>query len=416
MKNSFFIAILFSLLLYSCGNQPAQNKENVSEKETAETLLNKPFPQNEKFENCIKPNHISQAQLNKEAVDYYEKWKSDYLKPTDLEGGYYVHGECTNCKVPSKGTSESHGYGMLITVLMAGHDSLAKTYFDGLYKFFDTHRSTLNSELMGWNVAQDERADAFESATDGDMDIAYSLLLADTQWGSEGEINYLQEAKDMISKGLKISCFNQQSKRAVLGDWDSTAWASRSSDWMNAQIRAYGKATQDPFWNEVLDTTYYMISGVIENYSPKTGLMPDFVTGTPPQPVDEKFLEKETDNDFSWNACRYPWRVAMDYIHYKEKRSYNAMKLFSDWAIESCNNDPSKFTAVYKIDGTPIETYTSTAFTSPMLVACMLNSNQEFLNNGWECIKNEHIAYFNDSINLLCMLLISGNWWAPQQA
>ena len=37
------------------------------------------------------------------------------------------------------------------------------------------------------------------SATDGDMDIAYSLLLANEQWGSNGKINYLKEAQLMIA-------------------------------------------------------------------------------------------------------------------------------------------------------------------------------------------------------------------------
>ena len=36
------------------------------------------------------------------------------------------------------------------------------------------------------------------SATDGDMDIAYSLLLADKQWGSDGEIDYLKQGKKVI--------------------------------------------------------------------------------------------------------------------------------------------------------------------------------------------------------------------------
>ena len=45
----------------------------------------------------------------------------------------------------------------------------------------------------------------FDSATDGDLDIAYSLLLAHKQWGSNGTVNYLKEAQDMITKGIKAS-------------------------------------------------------------------------------------------------------------------------------------------------------------------------------------------------------------------
>ena len=38
---------------------------------------------------------------------------------------------------------------------------------------------------MGWVVADSKKAQGhFDSATDGDLDIAYSLLLAHKQWGS----------------------------------------------------------------------------------------------------------------------------------------------------------------------------------------------------------------------------------------
>jgi endo-1,4-beta-D-glucanase Y len=376
---------------------------------------NKPFPQQENFKNCIKPNHLAQTTLNEDVVRYYTQWKKSYLRRTDMPGGYYIHGEATNNKVPSKGTSEGQGFGMIITAIMAGQDDSAKIYFDGLYRFFDTHRSILNDELMGWTVAIDERTNSFDCATDGDLDIAYSLLLADKQWGSTGAVNYLQEARDMITRGLKVSCVSHANMRVVLGDWDTLATATRSSDWMASHFSAYALATGDSFWTQVNDTIYSMVKQITSKYSPSTGLMPDFVTGTPPGPVEAGFLEASHDGDFSWNACRYPWRIAMDYMHYGNNHSYHAAQRTATWAARISGNDPAKFTSVYRLDGTPLETYTSTAFTSPMLVAATVDPNlQTFLNKGWDRIKNDHYAYFNDSINLLCMLAISGNWWAVQ--
>jgi len=38
----------------------------------------------------------------------------------------------------------------------------------------------------------------FDSAADGDLDIAYALLLADRQWGSCGTVNYLLEAQRVL--------------------------------------------------------------------------------------------------------------------------------------------------------------------------------------------------------------------------
>jgi len=38
-----------------------------------------------------------------------------------------------------------------------------------------------------------------DSATDGDLDIAYALLLADNQWGSSGSVDYKAEALAVLS-------------------------------------------------------------------------------------------------------------------------------------------------------------------------------------------------------------------------
>ena len=48
------------------------------------------------------------------------------------------------------------------------------------------------------------------SATDGDLDIAFGLLLADKQWGSAGAINYLAEARKVIA-AIKMFEMNQNS-------------------------------------------------------------------------------------------------------------------------------------------------------------------------------------------------------------
>lgn len=68
-----------------------------------------------------------------------------------------------------------------------------------MYRYFRAHPSEINPDLMAWQQADTGTEiidiNGVDSATDGDMDIAYALLLADSQWGSSGEINYLSQAK-----------------------------------------------------------------------------------------------------------------------------------------------------------------------------------------------------------------------------
>ncbi len=375
---------------------------------------NKPFPQQKDWNGCIKPSNVSQQQMNTSVQDMYNYWKSSFLKPTNLPGGYYIQGGCTGCSVPSKGTSEGHGYGMIITALMGGYDAQAKTYFDGLYKFFDTHRSTINSELMGWNVAVDERTNAFSSAADGDMDIAYALLLAHYQWGSDGTINYLQEAKDMITNGVKASLIHPSSLRVMMGDWDNNALETRSSDWMTAHFRAYRKATGDNSWANVANKVYQMVDQLNTN---NKGIMPDFVDGNPASPDTNNATGEPNSQHYYWNACRTPLRIVTDFAHYGTEAAKTQSDKFVNWTKTDIGTNFSSFASGYDVNGQVIGSrYGPAAFVAPLVAASIANSsNQSFLNAGWSYIQNKQEDYYGGSINLLSMLVISGNWWIPEE-
>ncbi|MGG4397493.1 glycosyl hydrolase family 8 [Paenibacillus thiaminolyticus] len=66
-----------------------------------------------------------------------------------------------------------------------------------------------------------------DAATDGDMDMAYALLLADKQWGSSSGINYRAEAVNLIN-AIMQSEVNKQAWHLKHGDWVSDSdskWA-----------------------------------------------------------------------------------------------------------------------------------------------------------------------------------------------
>jgi len=380
---------------------------------------NRPFPRALKFAGCIKPA-VLQATMNSTVAGYYTAWKKEYLKKSNgvtSGGGYYVDMKGTVSTESAKSTSEAHGYGMIIMVLMAGLDDSAKIYFDGLYNMYDKHRSTLDRDLMSWVIDSTEQtAKDDNSATDGDMDIAYSLLLAHYQWGSGGAVNYLQEAKRIITSGIKTSEAGSVSYRIKLGDWSSNQWSTRSSDWMTGHLYAYYRHTNDIFWTRAIDTVYSLINTISTNYSPATGLMPDFVVENPPKPAPPDFLEAETDGDYSWNACRFPFRISLDYAHYGRAGAKTALTKIVTWIKSKTNNNPANIKAGYTLAGDQLAAYSSAAFTAPLVTACIIDTvHQAYLNSGWATIKNATSDYFSDVINLLCMLLISGNWWMPEE-
>ncbi|MGL5742777.1 MAG: glycosyl hydrolase family 8 [Legionella sp.] len=165
------------------------------------TTINEPFPRNLSYkEGTIKPDSPNED-INHSIEQRCEAWKQHYLIKVPNTNKYYVKAdEQINDDEMAETVSEAHGYGMILAVLMAGYDDKAKEYFDGMYGYYKDHPSEITPYLMAWAQDKDlHDIGGTDSATDGDMDIAYALLLADKQWGSSGSINYLQDAKNMIN-------------------------------------------------------------------------------------------------------------------------------------------------------------------------------------------------------------------------
>jgi endo-1,4-beta-D-glucanase Y len=222
----------------------------------------RPFPQHVTYaKGSIKPNHISQQRLDKLTRSFYEQWRKRYVRPGCHPGEYFVWFER---KGNTQCVSEGQGYGMIITVLMAGVDRSAKATYDGLYLYYKNHPAN-HSYLMAWAQGKNCRSIDKSTATDGDMDIAYSLLLADKQWGSMGKINYRQEAQKMIASIMRYE-INPHTYTILISDaieYDSEDYYdTRSSDFMPANFKAFENATNDVRWKKVITNNYRLFNYV----------------------------------------------------------------------------------------------------------------------------------------------------------
>lgn len=378
----------------------------------------KPFPQQFTFKNCIKPSHITQEKLNASVIARFNSYKSKYLRTAkNTLNGYYIEAKGNGVGGATSSTiSEAHGYGMIIFALMAGYDSQAKEIFDGMYYFYKDHPSKGNSYNMSWVIDGNESFEKEYSATDGDMDIAYGLLLADEQWGSEGDINYKQEALRLIYSGIKGSDIGSNTKRIMLGDWSSDEYDTRSSDWMTGHLHAFYKATGDKFWTEAADTVYSLIHQMTKNSN--TGLVSDFITGVSPVPdPDAGGTGEHNAVHYSYNACRYPLRIAADFAHFGTPEAAEATGKLLSWLRSKTGGSVSSIRAGYTLTGSPLNNYSDLVFNAPFAAGAITDSdNQEFLNDLWDQMKNnDGYNEYAHALNLLSMLLISGNWWAPGQ-
>jgi len=382
--------------------------------------ITRPFPQHVTYApNSILPNHRTQLQLDDDVRAFYDQWKSEYLVEAGMDANGIMMVRVAFGKAePNYSTtvSEGQGYGMLIVPMMAGYDPDAQRLFDGLWAFVRAHPSEIDSRLMDWNVPE---TGGNASAFDGDADIAYGLLLADAQWGSGGRVNYKAEAVNMIG-GILESTVGSESHLPMLGDWVNVGETQynqttpRSSDFMLANFRAFGKATNDPVWDDVVLQSQNTMFNIQNNFSEETGLLPDFIVNGEPAPPN--FLENPTDGSYNYNAGRDPWRVGMDALLHNDPTSRAIVQKISRWVETSANGNPNNIRAGYELDGAPLpdSEYFTTFFVAPMGVAAMNDpAQQEWLNAIYDSVFQNHLDYYEDSVNFLCLLVMTGNFWTP---
>ncbi|MFE2430912.1 glycosyl hydrolase family 8 [Streptomyces sp. NPDC059373] len=358
-----------------------------------------------------------QSALDAKVVDYYKKWKSYFVTQNCGNGWYEVYSPDADHPY----VAEAQGYGLVITATMAGADADAKKIFDGILKFVLAHPSVNNSGLQA--AEQDtgcKSVNGSDSATDGDLDLAYGLLLADRQWGSDGTYDYKALAVKRIN-AVKASELHPSTHLLKLGDWSSGSYdrISRTSDWMPDHFKAFKKATGDTTWDTVLDKTQQVTADLQAQYAPNTGLLPDFVvnTTTTPKPAAGEVLEDPHDGDYNWNACRDPWRLGTDAALYGDSRSKAAAGRLNAWIKAKTGGNASKITSGYTLGGTAYGSTGEPAFFAPFAVAAMNDSgSQAWLDALWKqmlATSPSSSDYYSTSVQLQSMLVVTHNYLTP---
>lgn len=317
--------------------------------------------------------------------------------------------------------SEGIGYGMLISVLMAGSDPDARTAFDGLLrtargrpayghinagraeaKYLHEWRlsSTMGSAGDGWN------------ATDGDLDIALALLMADRQWGSAGAVNYRQEALATIA-ALKSVNF------AATGEPRGPQRTNtRTSDHMTGHFRAFRRATGDAFWDLAISRCYSLVTGIVASHSPVARLQPGFIVdcATTPAPSPGNLIEGPYEGIYDANAVRNPWRWGTDVLFSGDAGWQRVVSEMTTFLKADCGGNPFNAAGLYNLDGSAVGgRYFAESTVGPLMVGCMVDpAHQGFLDTLWTAHAGHFTTdYYDSELQLLPMLVASGNWWNP---
>ena len=417
----FFLALLF--LFVACSSEiPEELVETLTQEPPPSVIVEPPVlevlepePEPESVFGVIFPNVVPQSRMNDIVEELYRQWKTRYFRANPFdENQAYVHWDGDEGIT----VSEAHGWGMLIFALMSEVDSFAQEDFDRMLRFYLAHTSYIDPRLMSWQ--QDFGEDSViningnNSATDGDLDIAYALLLAAKLWESD-EFDYFALALDSIDATME-SIINKDEWVITLGDWSRYSrdyqLQTRPSDFMLQHFTSFYYATNDERWLTMKESVFKAIEDLHINHAPATGLLPNFARWE-----DGYFVPN--DESYSWDACRIPWRVAMDYIINGDENALPMLEAVNEFIQRATDGEPENVRAGYLIaDGTPTAPWNSPAFTSPFMVSAMISpENQDWLNALWSFNASQNTwagRYYDNTIRVLCMIAASGNWKTPE--
>lgn len=354
----------------------------------------KPFPQNVTYSYGYKPTTVTST----DAKAMYDEWKAKFVVACGTMKRV-TYEDVNNT------SSEGQGYGLLLSAYYGD-----KATFDGLLAFYKARcaKTAATGGLMSWQVTCAGYLGGGNdgSATDGDLDAAYALLVAYQQWGVDAADYYgtAMNILNIIRNSYLTTC------NGVITLKPGYTWGGCDvtdvSYYSPAYFRVFAAATGDTYWNTVADNAYYHLWKVYNN-NKKNVLVPDFQTADGNAASGRAFY-------FGWDASRVPWCFAIDYIWNGNTSARDWCKKVSSWT-DSIGITNLK--SAYYIDGTLNNTqtqYHTAAHVGGMTCGSMCNT-QTMVNKFATELKatNGDKSYYNFTLRCIYMLTLTGNFWKP---
>ncbi len=253
-------------------------------------------------------------------------------------------------------TSEGESYTMLRAVWM---DDQAT--FDASYKWTTDILQHKNDHLFSWQFGQlpDKKYGVLtnqggqNAASDADSDIALALLFAHEKWGNQ---YYLDQAKLIIKDIYKNEVVTINGKPILVADdveqFSSSRVVINPSYFAPYSYRLFAIVDPQDNWKGVIDSSYDILQQT-------TTMQLNGVNGTlPPNWVEMDHhsgsIRAVTDNSslttqYSYDALRIPWRIALDWQWYQEPRAKSYLDSLS--FFEQQWQAHGKLSTVYNHDG-----------------------------------------------------------------
>ncbi len=262
-------------------------------------------------------------------------------------------------------TSEGEGYTMLRATWIDDRTTFdqnwnwTQKYLQRSDKLFSWKYGPLGNGKYGVQTS----AGGNNTASDGDSDIALSLLMAYSRWG---DTTYLRAAEQIIPSIWQNEVVSVAGKPILAAD--DLERSSPTSIVVNPSYLApYAYkifATIDPShdWKGLTDNSYTVLDSLAKNpldSATSSGLEPDWIVMNRTTGVATAGTAPNLDTNYSYDAMRTSWRLALDYQWFNDSRDKAVLSNFKFLSKEY--RLTGQLQATYDRSGTVISKYESPA-------------------------------------------------------
>ncbi|MCQ2097695.1 MAG: glycosyl hydrolase family 8 [Fibrobacter sp.] len=259
---------------------------------------------------------------------------------------YCVIEESTNSyKKRGCTVSEGVGYGMVLATFAGDYEVLNAlwTYNRGYRSYGGT------TNLMPWKTGT-YSYESFgstansSSATDADLDIATSLILA---YYNTGSADYLNDALLIINDLWD----EEVSPTKLLYSGNTPTWKKETSAYNLSYfspiaLKLFAQVDKAHDWTGVLNTMYDFMMNI---QAAGTGVFPDWVDYTGKAINPNNHSADKTYWMFHQESVRIPWRIAWDYYWTQDPRAAQVLNTLNSFISAKSAGDPANLETAGKI-------------------------------------------------------------------
>jgi endo-1,4-beta-D-glucanase Y len=360
---------------------------------------------------CQLPSNADSA----EARVTYQSWKDTLVTADGANGFRRVRRPDTPDGEVNSTVSEGIAYGMILAAL---YDD--QPLFDDLYRY--SVYWARDNGLMDWyiNAAGTQSCPGESScgaATDSDEDIAFALILADRQWGGQGQLDdsYQNHARAQIERVAQ----HEVAPSGIVKPGDQ--WGG--DDTLNLSYFApafyelFAAAGDAEFWQHVIDVNYGALEASLNaaNGNQSNGLVPAWsnAAGEPVVAFDG------APTHYQYDSARMPCRVAMHYCWFGDERAKSYLDKVNSFFVPI---GADKITDGYELDGTPrAEAAPEASSQSAVFVGCAALgamadvAHEPFVAQAYDLLKTGTLTvrstYYQLSWTAMSMAFMTGNFF-----